>query len=51
MWTIQGVPGPFRLFFYSFDCTEPMHVHAEREHMNCMFWLDPLLLAGNDGLT
>jgi len=29
--TIKGVSGPYRLFFYSFDCNEPIHVHAERE--------------------
>ena len=49
--TIQGVTGPFRLFFYSFDCREPMHVHAEREQMTCKFWLSPLLLASNDGFN
>jgi hypothetical protein len=49
--TIKGVPGPYRLFFYSFDCNEPMHVHAERDRMECKFWLGPLVLAGNDGFT
>ena len=46
--TIKGVPGPYRFFFYSFDCNEPMHVHVEREQMECKFWLDPLVLASND---
>jgi hypothetical protein len=49
--TIKGVPGPYRLFFYSFDCNEPMHVHAERERMKCKFWVAPLMLAGNDGFS
>lgn len=49
--TIKGVPGPYRLFFYSFDCNEPMHVHAERENMECKFWLNPPVLASNDGFT
>lgn len=49
--TIKGVPGPFRLFFYSFDCNEPMHVHAEREQMSCKFWITPLLLASNEGFS
>ena len=49
--TIKGVSGPFRLFFYSFDCNEPMHVHAEREQMSCKFWITPLLLASNDGFN
>ena len=49
--TIKGVPGPFRLFFYSFDCNEPVHVHARRDDATCKFWLDPVVLAGNHGLT
>ena len=49
--TIKGVPGPYRLFFYSFDCNEPVHVHAERKRMKCKFWLEPLFLAANDGFT
>ena len=47
----QGVPGPYRLFFHSFDCNEPMHVHAERDCMECKFWMTPLVLAGNDGFS
>ena len=39
--TIKGVPGPYRLLFYSFDCNEPPHVHAWRERATCKFWLDP----------
>jgi len=37
--TIKGIPGPYRFFFYSFDCNEPMHVHVhvERERMSCKF--------------
>ena len=47
----QGFSGPYRFFFYSFDCNEPVHVHAERERMECKFWLDPLALASNDGFS
>lgn len=47
--TIKGVPGPYRLYFYSFDCNEPVHVHADRERMECKFWLAPVVLASNDG--
>jgi hypothetical protein len=47
--TIQGIPGPFRLYFYSFDCNEPMHVHAQRDRATCKFWLDPVTLASNQG--
>ena len=47
--TIKGVPGPYRLFFYSFDCNEPMHVHVERDRSTCKYWLDPVVLASNNG--
>jgi hypothetical protein len=43
--TIGNIPGPYRLFFYSFDCNERMHVHARRERRTCKFWLDPVELA------
>jgi hypothetical protein len=46
---IKNVPGPYRIFFYSFDCSEPMHVHVQREKMVCKFWLEPLELAQNYG--
>lgn len=49
--TIKGIPGPYRLFFYSFGCNEPVHVHAQRERATCKFWLDPLVLAANQGLS
>jgi hypothetical protein len=42
---IHGVPGPFRFFFYSFDCNDSRHVHARRERKVCKFWLEPLALA------
>jgi hypothetical protein len=42
---IKGITGPYRLFFYSFDCNEPMHVHVQREKMVCKFWLEPVRLA------
>ncbi len=48
---IHGIPGPYRVFFYSFDCNEPMHVHVERERMTCKFWIEPLSLASNDGFS
>lgn len=46
--TIKRVPGPYRLYFYSFDCNEPVHVHVERDRLNCKFWLDPVVLASNN---
>jgi len=48
---IKGIPGPFRFFFYSFDCNEPMHVHAKRERKLCKYWLSPVQLSTNDGFN
>jgi hypothetical protein len=45
--TVKNIPGPYRFFFYSFDCNEPMHVHVQRERMVCKFWLDPIALSKN----
>ena len=47
--TIPGVPGPYRFFFYSFDCNEPKHVHVRRERKTCKFWLEPVVLGANNG--
>lgn len=49
--TIDGIPGPFRFFFYSFDCNEPMHVHVRRDRATCKFWLEPVALAANHGFA
>jgi hypothetical protein len=47
--TVPNIPGPYRLFFYSFDCHEPSHVHVHRERMVCKFWLAPVALSTNHG--
>lgn len=47
--TVKDIPGPYRFYFYSFDCSEPIHVHVKRERMVCKFWLDPIALSHNDG--
>jgi hypothetical protein len=49
--TVQGIPGPYRFYFYSFDCDEPTHVHVRRDRAICKFWLDPLSLAQNHGFS
>lgn len=46
---IRGIPGPYVLFFYSFDCQEPMHVHVQHERRNAKFWLAPVAMAWNHG--
>jgi hypothetical protein len=47
--TVPGIPGPYRFFFYSFDCWEPPHVHVQRDRKLCKFWLSPVTLSSNDG--
>jgi hypothetical protein len=47
--TIKNISGPYRFFFYSFDCNEPKHVHVQRERLTCKFWIDPIMLAKNNG--
>jgi Domain of unknown function (DUF4160) len=49
--TVQDISGPFRFFFYSFDCNEPMHVHVRREKTTCKFWLQPVALSENHGFS
>ena len=49
--TIKNIQGPYRLFFYSFDCYEPMHVHVQRERMVCKFWMNNVTLCDNHGFS
>ena len=49
--SVRGIEGPYRCFFYSFDCNEPRHVHVSRERMVCKFWLVPVALARNEGFS
>ena len=49
--TVSDIPGPFRFFFYSFDCNEPQHVHVCRDRQNSKFWLEPVALARNNGFS
>ncbi|GIK39607.1 MAG: hypothetical protein BroJett011_34400 [Chloroflexota bacterium] len=45
-------PGPYRFYFYSYDCDEPRHMHIDREKMSAKFWLDPdVSLAENYGFN
>lgn len=48
--TVPRIPGPIRLYFYSSDCGEPLHVHARIGGGECKFWLDPLRLAYAHGM-
>ncbi len=49
--TVKNILGPYRFFFYSFDCNEPLHIHAQRDRATCKFWLDPVELAANHGFS
>ena len=49
--TVRGIPGPYRIFFYSFDCNEPKHVHVRREAKICKFWLEPVTLSNSNGFS
>jgi hypothetical protein len=44
--------GPYRFYFYSYDCNEPRHMHVDRENLSAKFWLDPAVsLAENHGYS
>jgi hypothetical protein len=44
--------GPYRYYFYSYDCGEPRHMHVDREQQSAKFWLDPdVALAENHGYS
>lgn len=49
--TVKEISGPYRFFFYSFDCNEPPHIHVQRDRQLCKFWLEPLALARVYGFT
>jgi len=44
--------GPYRFYFYSYDCAERRHMHVDRERHYAKFWIDPeVMLADNHGYT
>ncbi len=43
--------GQYRLFFYSYDLGERMHIHVIREKNEAKFWLEPVSLAKNQGMS
>jgi hypothetical protein len=49
--TIREISGPYRLFFFSFDCGEPKHVHVQRERKVCKYWMEPVALSSNHGFS
>lgn len=54
--SIQWVPtvfieGHYAFRFYSSDSSEPIHIHVIRDKSEARFWLTPLTLAANIGLS
>ena len=45
--TIIRVNG-YRLFFVSFDGSEPIHVHVRRGDFSAKIWLDPLRVSWSE---
>lgn len=43
--------GAFRFHFYSDERQEPPHIHIETNEGECKFWLDPIRLARNKGVS
>jgi hypothetical protein len=43
--------GPYRIYFYAYDCKEPRQVHVDRDNLSAQFWLDPLSLVENRGFS
>jgi hypothetical protein len=41
--------GPYRVYFFSHDVTEPPHVHVDRDDKSAKFWLAPVSLTRNLG--
>lgn len=45
--TITWVKG-YRLYFVSFDGSEPMHVHIRKDNESAKVWISPLAFAWTD---
>jgi len=43
--------GSFRFHFYSDEKNEPPHIHVETPDGECKFWLHPIRLARNIGVS
>ena len=43
--------GPYRLFFFSSDRGEPVHVHVARDRKAAKFWLAPVRVEYSRGFT
>ncbi len=43
--------GPYRFFFYAGDRREPPHIHVKRDREEAKFWMNPVRLERNRGLS
>lgn len=43
--------GSLRFHFYSDEGKEPPHIHVDTPDGECKFWLDPIRLARNKGVS
>ena len=43
--------GAYRFHFYSDEGMEPPHIHIETPSGECKFWLQPIRLARNKGVS
>ena len=43
--------GSYRFHFYSDEGKEPVHIHVETPDGECKFWLQPVRLAKNRGVS
>ena len=43
--------GSYRFHFYSDEGNEPPHIHVATPAGECKFWLDPIRLARNKGVS
>ena len=43
--------GRFRFFFFSNESDEPAHIHVRAGADEAKFWLEPLVLAANNGFN
>ena len=42
--------GNYRFHFYSDENNEPPHIHIRMDNSECKFWLNPIILAKNNGI-
>ena len=49
--TVKNIEGPYRVFFYSFDCHEPKHVHISKRKVDVQVLVRTDALSKNSGFA